>query len=205
MRHRFVFPSVLLVFGAMSLAACGNDTTSEPTAPVDLAVAVAANSWITRAAMPSNRTNLTAATVTNATGQSTVYAIGGLNPNGVPVDKVTAYDVATNTWTFRRRLPWPLAESNGAGVISGKIYLTGGYSDGQGAFPSNRLLVYDPATNTWTGKHDMPRIGDQKWVGAGGVTGVINGKLYVVTPCFAENAPWGYDEGCSETGPQSFR
>ena len=48
---------------------------------------------------------------------------------------MTAYNVATNTWTFRHRLPKPLAGSNGAGVINGKIYVSGGYSDYGGDFP----------------------------------------------------------------------
>ena len=44
-----------------------------------------------------------------------------------PLAKVTAYNVATNTWTDRRPLPVPLAWSNGAGVINGKIYVSGGF------------------------------------------------------------------------------
>ena len=40
-------------------------------------LAVASNTWLTRANM-GNWTDLAAATVTNAAGQSIVYAIGGL-------------------------------------------------------------------------------------------------------------------------------
>ena len=58
-----------------------------------------------------------------------MYAIGGRNPNGVPIAAHAAYNVATNTWTFRRGLPVPLAFSNGAGVINGKIYVSGGFSN----------------------------------------------------------------------------
>lgn len=202
-----------LALGTLVLAACGEDITTEPTPaaeanPTAPELALASNSWITRANMPSNRTDLAAATVTNAAGRSIVYAIGGLNPNRVPLAKVTAYDVATNSWTFRRPLPVPLAETNGAGVINGKIYVSGGYSDVGGDFPSRALYMYDPAANTWTRKRDMPEVGDvpgsNPTVGARGVTGVIKGKLYVVTACYWANEPWGYEEGgCG--GPRFYR
>ena len=37
-------------------------------------------------------------------------AIGGLTPTRMPSAKVTAYDGATNTWTFRRPPSEPLAK-----------------------------------------------------------------------------------------------
>jgi N-acetylneuraminic acid mutarotase len=196
-----------LILGMSALAACREETTA-PNAvadkPAQMESAVAGNTWLTRANMGA-WTDLAAATVTNAAGQSIVYAIGGLGPGGVPEDKVTAYNVATNTWTFRHRLPWPLARSNGAGVINGKIYVSGGYSDYGGDFPGWQLLMYDPATNTWTRKRDLPVVtsdGLRQYAMGDGVTGVINGKLYVVSGCFLANEPWGYDEDCN---PLFFR
>jgi N-acetylneuraminic acid mutarotase len=159
--------------------------------------------------MPANRTNMAVATVTNAAGQSVVYAIGGLTPTRMPSAKVTAYNVATNTWTFRRSLPVPLAGTSGAGVIKGKIYVSGGYSDWGGDWPGEALYMYDPATNTWTQKRGIPSVkaGPEPWAesqyGSGnGVTGVINGKLYVVSGCFMAWEPWGYYENCN---PLFFR
>jgi N-acetylneuraminic acid mutarotase len=208
MRYDSLRPSVLAI-GAIWLAACTNDTTTEPTSTAQPAapmteLAVASNSWITRANMPTNRIDLAAATVTNAAGQSIVYAIGGVTRIGTPLSTVTAYNVATNTWTFRHTLPLPLAGSNGAGVINGKIYVSGGYSDYGGDFPRPSLYVYDPATNTWTQKRDIPVVtGDVDRYAAGrGVTGVINGKLYVVSGCFTPMDPWGYFELCN---PLFFR
>jgi N-acetylneuraminic acid mutarotase len=203
-RFRSLLPSALALSAA--LAACSDETTTEPSAavpsPTAPALAIASNTWITRANMPANRTDLAAATVKNAAGQSIVYAIGGLNTARHPVKTVTAYNVATNTWTFSRPLPVAVASSNGAGVINGKIYISGGYSDYGENFPNSSLYMYDPATNTWTRKRDMPAFpdidGSNPVVGADGVTGVINGKLYVVTPCFWANEPWGYYEGCGE-------
>ena len=77
------------------------------------------------------------ATVTNAAGQSIVYAIGGatvVSPLTL-LRKVSAYNAATNTWTERRPLPVPLYLSNGAGVINGKIYVSGGFSSSRRRSP----------------------------------------------------------------------
>jgi N-acetylneuraminic acid mutarotase len=200
--------SLFLLAGFAFIAGCGDDTT-QPN-PIDEqwatpAVEVAHDTWLTLANMPANRTDLAVATVTNAAGQSVVYTIGGLTPTAMPSAKVTAYNVATNTWTFRRPLPVPLAGSNGAGVIDGKIYVSGGYSDYGGDFPWGSLYMYDPATNIWTEKRGIPRVGGpgEYQYGAGnGVTGVINGKLYVVSGCFMAWEPWGYYEECN---PLFFR
>jgi N-acetylneuraminic acid mutarotase len=62
---------------------------------------------------------------------------------------------------------------NGAGVIGGKIYVTGGITSTHQ--PSASVFVYDPASNTWARKRDMPTPGHD------GMTGVIGGSLYVVT------------------------
>jgi N-acetylneuraminic acid mutarotase len=212
MSRRSLLPTAL-VLSSLAIAACGEDTTqpnptTEPN-PAAPEFAIAPNSWITRANMPANRTDLAVATMKNAAGQSIVYAIGGRNPNGVPVATVTAYNVATNTWTFRRALPIPLARSNGAGVINGKIYVSSGYRN-TSDFPTRALYMYEPATNRWTRKSDIPTAksvpgdpySDNYYAMGGGVTGVIGGKLYVVSGCFMSQEPWGYFEDCN---PLFFR
>ena len=202
--------SLFPLAGLALLAACGDEAT-QPNPIGDqsatTASAVASGSWLTLANMSANRTNLAVATVTNAAGQSVVYTIGGLTPTSMPSTKVTAYNVATNTWTFRRPLPVPLAETNGAGVIDGKIFVSGGYSDWGGKFPWGTLYMYDVATNTWTRKRDIPSVvpepfAEKQYGGGEGVTGVINGKLYVVSGCFMAWPPWGYFEDCN---PLFFR
>ena len=212
MRYRSLLPGAL-AFSTAWVAACG-DSSTEPTQPAEptpsgAELAVASNSWITRKDLPSVRSHLAVATVTNAAGQSIVYAIGGWT-DVYPVRslrKVTAYNVATNTWTDRRPLPVPLASSNGAGVINGKIYVSGGFSETGDAPPTRALYVYDPGTNTWTRKRDLPAIGgpSHDWtVGSDGVTGVIKNQLYVVTLC----GTLSYSEyGCvgDLTGPRLFR
>ena len=172
----------LISTSALLLAAlaCRDDATM-PTAPPpagseDLpAFALASNSWHTRADMPSDRIDLAAQVLSNAAGQSLVYAIGGANLSLGSQSKVQTYNVATNTWSTKAPLPVPLYGSNGAAVIAGKIYISGG-STALRTY-SRALYRYDPGSNAWTRKRDMPqRTSD-------GVSGVIQGKLYVLTSC----------------------
>ena len=202
MRYRLLLPGTLAL-SALGLAACGDETATQPNLPEQPPAAVpelaaTRNSWITRANMPTNRTELATTTVTNASGQSVVYAIGGVQwgqgPPGTPVAKVTAYNVATNTWTDRRPLPKRLAGTNGAAVLNGKIYVTGGYPDGGMNFPWPTVYMYEPARNTWTRKRDMPTVNGEsgrQYPAGGGVTGVIGGKLYVVSGCYLKDPTYG--------------
>jgi N-acetylneuraminic acid mutarotase len=73
-----------------------------------------------------------------------------------------------------------LEETNGAAVIGGKIYVSGGRDldnnspgSDDGA-PRKTLYVYDPAADSWTRKADLPEES------IGGVSGAIGGKLYVL-------------------------
>jgi N-acetylneuraminic acid mutarotase len=179
MNARPLAPPAAMALALMCLASasCGERVTepekaATPGAPTP-AFAIASNTWLTRTDMPStDRLLFATAVVPNATGQSILYAIGGLSAGGT-VSRVQAYNVATNTWTWKAPLPAPLYWTNGAGVIGGKIYVTGGLH----GLPSKALYRYDPATNTWTRKHDLPITS------FGGITGIIDDKLYVTTTC----------------------
>jgi N-acetylneuraminic acid mutarotase len=124
----------------------------------------------------------TSAVVPNSAGQLILYVIGGssastVQPSGPTrgaLATVQAYDFATNTWSTKAPMPLALYRTNGAGVIAGKIYASGGRETGDKRY-QNTLFVYDPAQNTWSRKRDMP---SETW---GGVTGVIGDKLYVLT------------------------
>jgi N-acetylneuraminic acid mutarotase len=209
MKYRLLLPGALIL-NALGLAACGDEITTQPDLPGQppaalSELAITRNSWITRANMPGDRSDLATATVTNAAGQSVLYAIGGVKWSrplpGTPVAKVTAYNVATNTWTDRRSLPKPLAGTNGAGVLNGKIYVTGGYPDGGSNWPWPTVYMYDPATNSWMRKRDMPTVNGEsgrEYPAGGGVTGVIGGKLYVVSGCYLKDLTYGsLSEYCS--------
>jgi N-acetylneuraminic acid mutarotase len=184
----------LVALGALGLISCADDSTQPSPVgeqPANPELAPAVNAWRLRRDMPFEASKVATAMVPNAAGQSILYVIGGAGPPyGFSVNRVQAYNVATNTWTQKARLPLGLLESNGTGVINGKIYLSGGlYSDYEEWGPVGYLFVYDPATNRWTRKAYMPESG------AGGVTGVIQGKLYVVSTCYE---PIPYEE---EYGP----
>ena len=159
---------------ALGLAACGEEAT-QPTGsaepqPLTSAQATASNTWITRRTSPLPAIRPAIAMVPNAVGQSLVYVMSGNRDSRVQV-----YNVAANTWNLRAWLPVRMNYSNGAGVIGGKIYVSGGRISSVQVHAE--LHVYDPATNKWTRKHDMPAPT------YGGVTGVIDDKLYVLTGC----------------------
>ena len=175
---------VTLAFSGVTVASCVDETTEPSTAPVSAGpeLAVTSNSWLIRRDMRYDRYDLSAAVVPNAAGQSILYAIGGRSgTTGLALGRVQAYNVATNTWAWAADMPIPAYMMNGAGVINGKIYVSGGFPPVGPRLPGSRLYAYDPAAGTWTRKSDMPASG------FGGVTRVINGKLYVLTTCVLDN------------------
>jgi N-acetylneuraminic acid mutarotase len=192
-----------LALTGLTLISCTDETTApkpaadeetvgtRPAIASNTAVlAAAANTWATRADMPSTeRRNPALAEVRNASGQSVLYVIGGTTLRGASLGKLQAYNVAANTWSYKAEMPTPLYNSNGTGVINGKIYISGGLRWYKSY--SEALFVYDPATNQWSQKRPMPGTNE------GGATGVINNKLYVLTGCFAED--------CSPLGTTFYR
>ena len=168
--------------GLLVLTACADQAPTQPDASVSSTAL--SNTWTARAPLPgaNPRIGLIAASVSNSAGQSIVYVFGGYEcPCGDVPDQassILAYNVSTNTWGTKRA-QFIRSYSNGAGVISGKIYVPGGYdfSAGDGfcctSFRST-LWMYDPAADRMVRKADMPRHT------AEGVSGVIGGKLYVV-------------------------
>jgi N-acetylneuraminic acid mutarotase len=177
----------------ITAAGCGDGTAAPdgpPAAPTATpGLAAAPGTWIMRADLTSNQQKyMAAASVTNAAGQTVMYVIGGMNGSKGEYSKVYAYDAATDRWSRKADLPVPVAWSNGAAVIDGRIYLSGGES--QPRVYSSALFVYDPASNRWSAKRSMPAAG------LGGVSGAINGKLYVLSYCGGED--------CIPLVPQAF-
>jgi hypothetical protein len=155
-----------------------------------MAAAVGSNTWITKAAYPRDIWGPTSAPITNPTTLRTiVYVIGGrqrLYGYNNPTSVVRAYDASANTW--RKLAPYPrgVRHTNGAQVIGGKVYVSGGVSRYWDAAAGRyfieilaALYVYDPARNLWTRKRNMPIAT------AAGVSGVYRDKLYVATDCYA--------------------
>jgi N-acetylneuraminic acid mutarotase len=182
MTHRHLLNTATIAV-LSALLACGEaGDPVEPGAAGDqprLApeFAWASNSWATRAPMPSGREHLAVWVANNSAGQAILYALGGWAA-GTFSDvayKIEAYNYATNTWTTKIAT-LSLTQTNGVGVIGGKLYISGGGAHtGEGFERFKILYVYDPVADVLLRKADMPRPT------ADGITGVIGGKLYVLT------------------------
>ena len=168
-----------LASGVLTLNACNDSSPTQPEAmgnpsPVSPEFVLASNRWTAKPPMPTERAYHVAAVVNNAAGQPVLYAIGGRSPSGQPVSAIEAFNYVTNSWETRRA-QGSMAESNGMGVIGGKIYISGGVINlGTGPEGDDNLVAYDPVRDAFAVKASMPRHTYD------GVTGVIGGKLYVV-------------------------
>jgi N-acetylneuraminic acid mutarotase len=109
-----------------------------------------------------------------------IYAIGGGASSSSSYGAVETfstveeYDPATDTWTTKADMPTARG-FHSANVIDDKIYIIGG---SHASAPSGNLVrtveVYDPATDTWAQKRDMP-------VSRGaGFSSVVDEKIYVI-------------------------
>ena len=193
----------LFAVSLLGLAACHGDPLAPESAQVHAGPTVLSavtNSWATKAPMPTGRVGLVAATV-----DGTIYAIGGAATGwpgkGANLRTVEAYAKADNAWSSVAPLPSNRAYSNGAAVINGKIYVTGGLyrpppiigKPGLDPVPTKTLFVYDPAKNAWARKADMPVSS------YGGASAAIGGKLYVVLtgsePAKVGTSLYRYDPG----------
>jgi N-acetylneuraminic acid mutarotase len=172
--------SLLSATMALGMVACTSEET--PTQPetagdqsmATLSPALASNSWTTKAPLPDGPFGVSAGMAVNSAGQSIVYTFGGQLPDspGPGPAVVEAYNVATNTWTSRSAHVQPVTRGNGVGKIGSKLYFSGGYYGDE--LYASELDAYDYGTDRMIKKADMPKhTGD-------GVTGVINGKLYVL-------------------------
>jgi N-acetylneuraminic acid mutarotase len=177
---RSALRSLVIPVAMLVVPAC-HDEPLQPSAPASPSATLAAgrNSWAIKAPMPTPRSMHTAGVANDAAGRSILYVFGGTD--GLAEDAfntVEAYDPATNTWTTQPSAVMfaKVTSPNGVGRIGNKLYLPGGLvetGDAKGAI--SVLQVYDPARNKWTRRADMPHGS------GGGVSGVIDGKLYVLS------------------------
>jgi len=136
-----------------------------------------ANTWTTKAPMPTARRNLSAEVINGK-----VYALGGQGPNLTGgVRQIYAhneeYDPVANTWAIKAPMP-TARRSLGVAVLNNQLYAMGGRADNQVA-PNYATMYdlneeYDPATNIWLTRAPMPESR------TGFAAGAINGKIYVV-------------------------
>lgn len=134
--------------------------------------------WALKKPMPTPRTEFGVATVNNK-----IYAIGGYSNSGSVLRTVEEYDPATDTWTRKADMPTPRRQLIVVSV-NNKIYAIGGVnfsSDPNNLNYSYFTEEYNPATNTWAPKADMPTGGTvNKVLGNRFIGGAVaNGKIYI--------------------------
>ena len=137
--------------------------------------------WKLRTQLPTKRLAFETAVVGNK-----IYLIGGtLFENVKPgkavrgpygISTVEVYDTQTNTWQRVADMPTPRHVPQAA-VVNGTIYVFGGSHGEVNAlhrkYPVN-VEAYNPRTDTWIQKQDMPvsRVDFD--------SGVVAGKIYVI-------------------------
>ncbi|MEZ4850276.1 MAG: hypothetical protein R3B93_17010 [Bacteroidia bacterium] len=105
------------------------------------------NVWTARAAMPANLHHFQAVELDGLI--YVVGAFGGNFPNETPKSNIYIYDPVDDSWTTGPEIP--LARQRGSGgtvVYNGKIYWTGGLTDGHNGGWVTWTDVFDPKTNT---------------------------------------------------------
>jgi len=126
-----------------------------------------------KAAMPTARFGLSTSVV-----DGKIYAIGGMSLLGNAYSTVEMYDPVADTWTKKADMPTARGRGVSTSVVNGKIYAIGGMlSRTEGIYwtrGSSAVEEYDPATDTWTRKANMPMERGYH------SSSVVNGKIYVV-------------------------
>lgn len=138
----------------------------------------ATDTWTYKKPMPTPRERFGIAVY-----QNKIYCIGGDVAGGYfSNDSITVvnevYDPATDTWETKKPLP-TLRREVGANVVNGKIYLIGGivpYDPSSTGFAHLSLNeVYDPETDSWSTKAEMPTAEISSR------SAVIDSKIYIIT------------------------
>lgn len=188
--------TILTCAAGALLAACDQ----EPTAPSDVTqptttpsaptlATVSPGTWVSKTPSPFRTEGAVVGTITSAAGQPLLISAGGFTPGMKRVlRRVEAYDPATDTWSRLANLPTGFAGMASA-TLDNKFYIIGirtlrGGSHLDNLFP--RLYVYDPLTNTWSRKADLPALMSY---GAGFTA---NGLLYAL---------WGSCDQCTLPTP----
>ena len=150
-----------------------------------------ADKWQVVSQLPTQRYDFSTVVVDNK-----VYLIGGNlfeNQNGpFGLSTVEVYDPQTNTWERLAEMSTHRA-SPGTAVVDGKIYVFGGYNGIDNRGENFKVLdvveMYDPQTDIWVRKQDMPI---PRYIFG---VGVVADKIYAIggTNFLDLNNPWRFN------------
>ncbi|MCX6011838.1 MAG: IPT/TIG domain-containing protein, partial [Chloroflexi bacterium] len=129
------------------------------------------DTWKTIGDMPSPGCGMAVSIVNGK-----IYVMGGYYDIGVTA-QVEEYDPVTDIWTKKSDMPTPRVlyyDTSSSPVVNGKIYIIGGTTKSYPQVPSSAVEEYDPVTDTWARKADMPV---PKW---GFGISEVNGKIFVI-------------------------
>lgn len=163
---------VLAVVGTL---ACG-DSSGPGAAP---------GSWQARASMQTPRVDFGTAVFNGR-----IYAIGGFS--GSVLGSVEAYDPTTDLWQARASMPTPRRDLVVA-ALGSRIYAVGGASYTSANVTTHLAATeeYDPASNTWTSRADVPLniVGQTtervQYVGGAAASGLVFVFVYENDICAA--------------------
>jgi len=161
----------LITFSAIASCKKENSFPAKTNSPSDeiRSAPPGGNYWLSRQDCP-NAVKSANSFVINGKG----YVYGGII-FGYRTNDLWVYDPTLNSWTKKASPPFARPRSSAASfAIDGKGYIVGGNVENSGVISSSRdTWEYNPATNTWRQRRNLPE-GRQEATGF-----AINGKGYV--------------------------
>jgi RNA polymerase sigma factor (sigma-70 family) len=149
----------------------GDGDGGEPQKPQNnfsLAPQQGKGTWRQRSDMPTARYMLGTCVV-----DGKIYAMGGTDQNQA-FAAIEVYDPATDTWTRKADMPAGRGLDGAVCAVNGKIYVIGGWPDPKASTVLNEVEEYDPETEKWTKKTNMPTKRAHLAVC------VVKGKIYAI-------------------------
>ncbi len=161
-------PSTGVVDGKVCVIGGGASMYGSPLSTVE-EYDPAADTWTRKAPMSTTRYGHAASVVNGK-----IHAIGGSATTPGFLATVEEYDPATDTWTRQADMPTKRTFLCTC-TVNNKVYAIGGRAAADPPDPGpSTLEVYDPTTDTWTRKADMPIRR------AAAAACVVDGTIYVI-------------------------